>query len=67
MAPTDSTTQVLSASSDVDPLAPDWVEQIFAEINLLVLEGDAAGLAEHVSKLAGARLMAGSPGARMPT
>ena len=34
-----------------EPLDPDWVEQIFAEINLLVLEGDAAALAQHVAKL----------------
>jgi FlaA1/EpsC-like NDP-sugar epimerase len=36
-------------------LDPAWVEETFANINLLVLEGDTAGLAEHVSKLAGAR------------
>ncbi len=38
------------------PLDPAWVEQTFADLNLLVLEGDAAGLAKHVSKLSGARL-----------
>jgi len=36
-------------------LDPSWVEQTFAEINLLVLEGDAAILAEHVSKVSSAR------------
>jgi FlaA1/EpsC-like NDP-sugar epimerase len=37
-------------------LEPSWVEHTFAEINLLVLEGDAAGLAEHVAKLSEARM-----------
>ncbi len=32
-------------------LDPDWVKETFDDINLLVLEGDAAALAEHVSKL----------------
>jgi FlaA1/EpsC-like NDP-sugar epimerase len=32
-------------------LDPDWVRETFDHINLLVLEGDAATLAEHVSKL----------------
>ena len=35
-----------------EPLDPDWVEQIFDEIDLLVLEGDAAGLAARSSELA---------------
>ena len=39
-----------------EPLAPDAVESIFAEIGLLVLEGDAAGLAAKVSELSAARL-----------
>jgi FlaA1/EpsC-like NDP-sugar epimerase len=34
-----------------DPLDPVWVKDTFDHINLLVLEGDAAALAEHVSKL----------------
>ena len=34
-----------------EPLAPDAVEAIFDEICLLVLEGDAAGLAEKVAEL----------------
>ncbi|HWW89802.1 MAG TPA: nucleoside-diphosphate sugar epimerase/dehydratase [Solirubrobacteraceae bacterium] len=38
-----------------EPLAPDAVESIFAEIGLLVLEGDAAGLAAKVSELSAAR------------
>ena len=33
------------------PLDPAWVKETFDHINLLVLEGDAAALAEHVSKL----------------
>ncbi len=33
------------------PLHPAWVKETFDQINLLVLEGDAAALAEHVSKL----------------
>jgi FlaA1/EpsC-like NDP-sugar epimerase len=32
-------------------LDPAWVQETFDHINLLVLEGDAAALAEHVSKL----------------
>ncbi len=43
-----------------EPLAAVTVEEMFAEIGLLVLEGDAAGLAAKVSELSGAR---GSPGA----
>ncbi len=41
--------------ADRDPLDPAWVEQCFERINLLVLEGDAAVLAEHVAKLARGR------------
>jgi len=37
-------------------LDPAWVEQIFTDLNLLVLEGDAAALAKHVSQLSGTRL-----------
>jgi FlaA1/EpsC-like NDP-sugar epimerase len=37
-------------------LDPAWVEETFANINLLVLEGDAAALAEHVGKLDAARV-----------
>ena len=51
-----------------EPLDPAWVEETFSRINLLVLEGDAAVLAEHVSRLAGARAMpAHGPGARVAT
>jgi FlaA1/EpsC-like NDP-sugar epimerase len=51
-----------------EPLDPDWVEETFANMNLLVLEGDAAGLAEHVSRLARGRAeTAGGPGARIGT
>jgi FlaA1/EpsC-like NDP-sugar epimerase len=38
-----------------EPLGMDEVESMFAEIGLLVLEGDAAGLAAKVSELAAAR------------
>ena len=38
-----------------EPLAIDAVESMFDEIGLLVLEGDAAGLAAKVSELAAAR------------
>jgi FlaA1/EpsC-like NDP-sugar epimerase len=34
-----------------DPRAPEAVDEMFHEINLLVLEGDAAGLAAKVSEL----------------
>jgi FlaA1/EpsC-like NDP-sugar epimerase len=53
--------------ADRDPLDPAWVEQTFAEINLLALEGDAAGLAEHVSKLSATRLPADEPGTWIAT
>jgi FlaA1/EpsC-like NDP-sugar epimerase len=38
-----------------EPLASDAVESMFAEIGLLVLEGDAAGLAAKVAELDAAR------------
>jgi FlaA1/EpsC-like NDP-sugar epimerase len=58
--------KILRAESE--PLDPDWVEETFANMNLLVLEGDAAGLAEHVSRLARGRAeTAGGPGARIGT
>jgi FlaA1/EpsC-like NDP-sugar epimerase len=38
-----------------EPLAVETVEAMFAEIGLLVLEGDAAGLAAKVSELSSAR------------
>ncbi|HTW12344.1 MAG TPA: nucleoside-diphosphate sugar epimerase/dehydratase [Solirubrobacteraceae bacterium] len=41
--------------ADRERLDPDWVRETFDHINLLVLEGDAAALAEHVSKLDAAR------------
>jgi FlaA1/EpsC-like NDP-sugar epimerase len=53
--------------ADRDPLDPSWVERTFAEINLLVLEGDAAALAEHVSQLSGERLRADPRAARAAT
>jgi FlaA1/EpsC-like NDP-sugar epimerase len=53
--------------ADRDPLDPKWVEQTFAELNLLALEGDAAGLAEHVSKLSATRLPTDPSGARIAT
>jgi FlaA1/EpsC-like NDP-sugar epimerase len=49
-------------------LDPSWVEHTFGEINLLVLEGDAAALAEQVSRLSRARtLPTGSASARTAT
>jgi FlaA1/EpsC-like NDP-sugar epimerase len=41
--------------ADRDALDPAWVERTFADINLLVLEGDPAALAEEVSELSRAR------------
>jgi FlaA1/EpsC-like NDP-sugar epimerase len=41
--------------ADRDPLDPGWVQDTFDRINLLVLEGDAAGLAAHVDRLAHTR------------
>jgi FlaA1/EpsC-like NDP-sugar epimerase len=51
-----------------EPLAADAVEAIFSEIGLLVLEGDAAGLAGKVTELSALRAApplrtAGAPGA----
>ena len=46
-------------------LDPDWVEQIFTEINLLVLEDDAAALTQHVAKLARSRTPAAGVDARL--
>ena len=49
-----------------DWLDPAWVERTFADINLLVLEGDAAALAKHVSELSDARVTrAAGDGARV--
>jgi FlaA1/EpsC-like NDP-sugar epimerase len=51
-----------------EPLDPEWVEETFAKINLQVLEADAQGLADHLTKLARARATtAGGPGARVAT
>jgi FlaA1/EpsC-like NDP-sugar epimerase len=44
-----------------EPLGSDAVESMFAEIGLLVLEGDAAALAAKVSELAAARREAQAP------
>jgi FlaA1/EpsC-like NDP-sugar epimerase len=41
--------------ADREPLAVEEVESMFAEIGLLVLEGDAAGLAAKVSELSAER------------
>jgi FlaA1/EpsC-like NDP-sugar epimerase len=38
------------------PIDPEWVVQTFTELNLLVLEDDAAALAQRVAKLAQARV-----------
>ena len=45
------------------PLDPAWVKETFDHINLLVLEGDAAALAEHVSKLDAQRAAGGTTAA----
>ena len=51
-----------------EALDPEWVEGTFANMNLLVLEGDATGLAEHVAQLARGRgSTAGGTGARVGT
>ncbi len=44
-----------------EALDPAWVENTFSQINLLVLEGDAAGLAAVVSQLAYTREGPGEP------
>jgi FlaA1/EpsC-like NDP-sugar epimerase len=51
--PTPAQRILRAARSDLDP---DWVEEIFDHVGLLVLEGDAAGLAAEVASLASARL-----------
>jgi FlaA1/EpsC-like NDP-sugar epimerase len=50
-----------------DPVDPDWVEQTFTELNLLVLEDDVAALAQHVSRLARGRLPVDGIDARLAT
>jgi FlaA1/EpsC-like NDP-sugar epimerase len=50
--------------ADREALDAEWVESTFAEINLLVLEGDAAALAAKVSDLAAVRAV---PPARIPS
>jgi FlaA1/EpsC-like NDP-sugar epimerase len=55
-----STEKILLAERE--PLAPEVVEKMFEEINLLVLEGDAAGLAAKVADLSSeARRYVGRP------
>jgi FlaA1/EpsC-like NDP-sugar epimerase len=41
--------------ADRAAIDPAWVQETFDEISLLVLEGDAAGLAAKVAELAAAR------------
>jgi FlaA1/EpsC-like NDP-sugar epimerase len=53
--------------AEQDPIDPAWVEQGFAEINLLTLEGDPAALAEHVRELSTARVALGRSDARIAT
>jgi FlaA1/EpsC-like NDP-sugar epimerase len=51
------------------PLDPAWVEETFDRVNLLVLEGDAAGLVAMVADLSSARALGAGPpvdGARTP-
>jgi FlaA1/EpsC-like NDP-sugar epimerase len=57
--------KILRAEREV--LDPAWVEDAFSKINLLVLEGDSPVLAEHVARLAGARAVSDSSGARIAT
>jgi len=45
-----------------DPLDPEWVEETFDQVNMLVLEGDAAGLAARVAELSMGRT---PPGVRL--
>jgi FlaA1/EpsC-like NDP-sugar epimerase len=49
------------------PLDPDWVDRILSEINLLVLEDDAAALARQVCDLARARTAVADIDARLAT
>jgi len=44
-----------------EPLDPESVERIFGEINLLVLEGDASALAQHVRKVSSSRFSSRDP------
>jgi len=44
---------------------PGWVERVFAEINLLVLEGDATALADRVARLARGRTSSSPASARL--
>jgi FlaA1/EpsC-like NDP-sugar epimerase len=50
-----------------DPVDAAWVERTFDELNLLVLEDDAAALAQHVSRLARERLPLDELNARLST
>ncbi|HEX5147335.1 MAG TPA: nucleoside-diphosphate sugar epimerase/dehydratase [Conexibacter sp.] len=51
--------------ADRPRLDPDWVERTFGEINLFVLEDDAAALAAKVAELSAVRTAA--PAARVPS
>ncbi len=53
--------------ADREPLDPEWVKETFDHVNLLVLEGDAAALAEHVSKLDAQRAAGGARAATATT
>ena len=50
--------------ADRDRLDPEWVEATFSEVNLFVLEGDAAALAAKVGELAAVRA---APASRLPS
>lgn len=50
-----------------DELNPGWVKETFDRINLLVLEGDTATLAEHVAKLDAERVASASTPTSAPT
>ncbi len=51
--------------ADRQPRDSAWVEQTFGEINLLVLEGDAAALAQRVAELSGSHFPGGSTGTKV--
>jgi FlaA1/EpsC-like NDP-sugar epimerase len=42
--------------ADHERLDPVWVQRIFSDLNLLVLEGDASALATHVFDLSDSRV-----------
>ena len=45
----------VESGSPREPLDPAWVEDTFDQVNVLVLEDDAKGLADKVAELSTAR------------